>query len=335
MAVHHDPTCPRSVSTRRALPVCDLGPAAPDFTREALAGLRRTPKELPCKYFYDENGSRLFDRICELEEYYPTRTELGILESHAAEMADALGPRCLLIEYGSGSSLKTRLLLKRLDRPAAYMPVDISREHLQRSADRLARLFPCLDVQPVCADFTVPMSLPRTRLSPTRRVVYFPGSTIGNFSPDEAESLLCGIAELCGPGGGLLIGVDLKKDRRILEPAYNDALGVTAAFNRNLLVRMNRELGCDFAVERFGHHAFYDEAHGRIEMHLVAETEQGVHVGGETVHIAAGESIRTECSYKWDLKGFAVLAGAAGLKVERVWTDPRRLFSVQYLTVVR
>jgi dimethylhistidine N-methyltransferase len=315
--------------------VYDLAPAAPDFAREALDGLRRSPKELPCKYFYDEYGSRLFDRICELDEYYPTRVELGILESHAGEMADAIGPRCLLIEYGSGSSLKTRMLLKRLDRPAAYMPVDISREHLQRAADRLARLFRCLDVQPVCADFTAPMRLPATRLSPTRRVVYFPGSTIGNFTPTEAEALLHGIADLCGPGGGLLIGVDLKKDRRILEPAYNDSLGVTAAFNRNLLVRMNRELGCDFAVERFRHHAFYDESHGRIEMHLISDVAQVVRVAGETVGVAPGESIRTECSYKWDIDEFAALAGTSGLKLERVWTDPRRLFSVQYLTVVR
>jgi L-histidine Nalpha-methyltransferase len=319
MAVHHDSPRPRPLSPRRRpVEVFDLAPAAPEFLREALEGLRRTPKELPCKYFYDERGSQLFDRICELDEYYPTRTELGILQAHAAEMAAALGTNCLLVEYGSGSSLKTRLLLKHLAEPVAYMPVDISREHLAKSAARLAERFPALDVRPVCADFTAPMRLPPTVRPAMRKAVYFPGSTIGNFAPDEALNLLKGIAQLGGPGGGLLIGVDLKKDRAILEPAYNDSLGVTAAFNKNLLVRMNRELGCDFAVERFRHHACYNDRLGRVEMHLVSEADQVVRVGGERVRFARGEGVHTENSYKWAIDEFAALAGAAGLRVDQV-----------------
>jgi dimethylhistidine N-methyltransferase len=301
--------------------------------REVLAGLARPHKQLPCKYFYDERGSRLFDEICELEEYYLTRCELAILRRHAGQMAGRLGPACALIEYGSGSSLKTRLLLDRLDRPAAYVPVDISGEHLLRSARELARAYPGLEVAPVCADFTRPFTLPPLRQSPRRRVVYFSGSTIGNFGPAEATALLAGIARLCGPGGGLLIGVDLKKDRAILEPAYDDTRGVTAAFNLNLLARINRELGADFDLGRFRHRAFYNEGAGRIEMHIVSRAAQTVHVGGTAFELAEGETICTEYSYKYGLDEFRDLAARAGLALEQVWTDEKGLFSVQYLGV--
>jgi dimethylhistidine N-methyltransferase len=299
--------------------------------REVLAGLARPDKKLPCKYFYDERGSRLFDEICELEEYYLTRCELAILRRDAGEMAGRLGPGCALVEYGSGSSLKTRLLLDRLDRPAAYVPVDISGEHLLRSARRLARAYPDLEVVPVCADFTRPFPLPPLRHPPRRRVVYFSGSTIGNFGPAEATALLAGIARLCGPGGGLLIGVDLKKDRAILEAAYNDRRRVTAAFNLNLLARLNRELGADFDLGGYRHHAFYNAGPGRIEMHLVSLVAQTVHVGGAAFELAAGETICTEYSYKYGLDDFRALAARVGLAVEQVWTDERGLFSVQYL----
>jgi dimethylhistidine N-methyltransferase len=310
------------------------GPAADGadaFLREVLAGLARPHKQLPCKYFYDERGSRLFDEICDLEEYYLTRCELAILRRHAGEMAVRLGPGCALIEYGSGSSLKTRLLLDRLGRPAAYVPVDISGEHLLRSARRLARAYPGLEVAPVCADFTRPFPLPPLRQEPRRRVVYFSGSTIGNFGPSEAADLLAGIARLCGPGGGLLIGVDLKKDRATLEAAYDDRRGVTAAFNLNLLARINRELGADFELSRFRHHAFYNEGPGRVEMHLVSLGAQTVRVGGAAFDLADGETICTEYSYKYGSDEFRDLAAHAGLSLGRVWTDENGLFSVQYL----
>jgi L-histidine Nalpha-methyltransferase len=302
------------------------------FRRDVLHGLRRPHKELPCKYFYDTRGSRLFDAICRLEEYYPTRCEREVLRRHGEEIADALGPGVVVIEYGSGSSLKTRLLLERLRRPAAYVPVDISREHLMRAAERLRARFPGLPVRPVVADFTRPFRLPD--LPAGRRVVYFSGSTIGNFPPAEAADLLAGIRRLCGPDGGLLIGVDLKKDVAVLERAYNDARGVTAAFNLNLLERINRELGGDFDPARFRHVAFYDPSHGRIEMHLVSRDEQVVRVGGVAFPFRQGESIRTENSYKYSPEDFATLTGRAGLAVRAVWTDEGGLYSVQYLEPV-
>src|SRR5262245_20598264 len=305
---------------------------APDMLQEVLAGLSRPHKHLPCKYFYDERGSGLFEQICALQEYYPTRCELAILEKHAGEIAELLGPGCALIEYGSGSGRKTRLLLERVGE-GVYYPVDISREHLLHTAGLLARDFPRLEVVPVCADFSPPFALPASRRAARRRAVYFSGSTIGNFGPAESARLLRQIAGQVGPGGGLLIGVDLKKDRAILEPAYDDAAGVTAEFNLNLLARLNRELGADFALERFRHRAFYNEAHGRIEVHLVSLAAQAVRVGGRRCALAAGETICTEYSYKYSLEDFARLAGAAGMEVRRVWTDGAGLFSVQYAEV--
>jgi dimethylhistidine N-methyltransferase len=309
---------------------------APDAAREgfladALAGLRRRPRTLPCKYFYDAEGSKLFDQICALPEYYPTRTELGILRAHVSEMARCIGPDALLIEYGSGSSVKTRMLLDRLARPAAYVPVDISREHLFATALALRLDYPGLPVLPVCADFTAPFALPSAPRPEAKRVIYFPGSTIGNFSEPAAVALLAGVARRVGPGGGFLVGADLKKDPRVLERAYDDARGVTAAFDLNLLARMNRELDADFDLRRFRHRAVWVESASRIEMHLVSETEQVVHVGGERIDFARGESICTEHSHKYTLDGFARLARRAGLAVCSVWADRRRRFSVQYL----
>jgi dimethylhistidine N-methyltransferase len=301
------------------------------FLADALAGLRRRPKTLPCKYFYDAEGSKLFDQICALPEYYPTRTELGILRAHAGEMADALGPDALLIEYGSGSSVKTRLLLDRLARPAAYVPVDISREHLFETALALRVDYPGLEVLPLCADFAAPVTLPRPRRLAARRAVYFPGSTIGNFSEAGAVALMARVARQVGPGGAFLVGVDLAKDPRVLERAYDDAAGVTAAFNLNLLARMNRELDADFDLRRFAHRARWVPGASRIEMHLVSTAEQVVRLGGTEIHFERGESICTEHSHKYTLAGFARLARRAGLAVRRVWTDAGRRFSVQYL----
>jgi L-histidine Nalpha-methyltransferase len=303
------------------------------FLEDVLAGLRREPKTLPCKYFYDAEGSKLFDQICTLPEYYPTRCELGILRAHAADMAACLGPETMLIEYGSGSSVKTRLLLDRLARPAAYVPVDISREHMLDAASALRLDYAGLEIAPVWADFTEPFALPRLSRRAARRAVYFPGSTIGNFAEDGALSLMADVARRVGPGGAFLVGVDLKKDPLVLERAYDDAAGVTAAFNLNLLARMNRELGADFQLERFRHRARWVEAAGRVEMHLVSRVEQRVRIGRHTVRFARGESICTEHSHKYSLDGFARLARRAGLAVRRVWTDRAARFSVQYLEV--
>jgi dimethylhistidine N-methyltransferase len=321
-------------TTRAPLPVLDFAPRADSFLGDVLRGLRRRVKTLPCKYFYDERGSRLFDRICDLPEYYLTRTELAIMRRHAGDMAETLGPRCLLVEFGSGSGRKTRLLLDHLRDPAAYVPLDISREHLLRSARALAARSPRLPVLPVCADFTARFELPVPPGPVGRTAVYFPGSTVGNFSPRGTTRLLRRIARLVGPGGGLLIGTDLQKGADVLEPAYDDRQGVTAEFNRNLLRRINRELGADFPVEAFRHRAWYNEAKGRVEMHLVCERHLAVRVGGAIIEFAAGEGIRTECSYKYTFEGFRSLAAAAGMEVRQTWTDDARLFSVQYLEAV-
>ena len=309
--------------------------AAPDVRRmrdEVWAGLAAPRKTLPCKWLYDARGSALFERICELPEYYPTRTELAILEAHADEIAAQLGARCLLVEYGSGSSRKTRLLLDRLVEPAGYVPIDISPSALAASVRALAAAYPGLELLPVCADYAEPIALPRPRRRVERRAVFFPGSTIGNFTPPEARRFLARLAQVAGPGGGVLIGADLRKDPALLEAAYDDAQGVTAAFDRNLLVRINRELGADFPVERFQHRSVWNEAEGRVEMHLVALDACVVTVAGRRFAFAAGETIHTENAYKYTLDGFAALAAGAGLAVRRVWSDPRGWFSVQWLT---
>jgi dimethylhistidine N-methyltransferase len=304
-----------------------------EFLADALHGLRQPEKSLPCKYFYDAEGSKLFDQICQLPEYYPTRTEFGILRDHVGEMAQCLGPDSLLVEYGSGSSVKTRLLLDHLEQPAAYVPVDVSREHLFETALALRVDYPDLPVLPVCADFANSFSLPEPPRPASRRAVYFPGSTIGNFSDAAAVELMSRVARRVGPGGGFLVGVDLKKDADVLRRAYDDEQGVTAAFNLNLLVRMNQELDADFDLRAFEHAASWNEEAGRVEMHLVSRVAQEIHLDGETIRFEAGERICTEHSHKYSVDGFARLAARAGLTVRRVWTDPRRYFSVQYLEV--
>lgn len=304
-----------------------------EFLADALAGLRSPRKELPCKYFYDATGSRLFDQICETPEYYPTRTELAIMRAHAGEMGELVGPNAVVIEYGSGSSVKTRHLLRHIPRPTAYIPVDISAEHLHHAAAELSRRFPEVEVKPVAADFTKPFELPDLAMEATRRVVYFPGSTIGNFAPAAATVLLRGIARLCGRGGGLLIGVDRKKDPTILDAAYNDAGGVTAAFNLNLLTRMNRELGADFDLAGFRHRAIYNSFDGRVEMHLVSVRDQTVRLAGNVITFATGETIHTENSHKYSPDEFASLANRAGFRSVKGWTDTAGYFGVQFFTV--
>jgi dimethylhistidine N-methyltransferase len=315
-------------------------PAVPDGERdrtwlveEVLAGLGRPQKELPSKLLYDARGSELFEQICELEEYYPTRTEVAILQRHVADMARLLGPDCLVVEYGSGSGRKTRLLLDHLQNPAGYVPIEISPTALRQSVAELAAAYPHLEILPVCADYTRSFALPEPTRRPTRVVVFFPGSTIGNFEPSAARQFLRRTAQRCGAGGGLLIGVDRKKDPWRLHRAYNDTREVTAAFNRNILERLNRELGADFRLDRFQHYAFYNPVQGRIEMHLVSLADQQVHVGERGIRLRLGESIWTESSYKFTPTEFTALAGSAGWSVQQVWTDAELLFSVQYLTV--
>ena len=299
---------------------------------EVLRGLRATPKTLPPKLFYDAAGAALFERICELDEYYLTRAELSILRRHVADVAALIGPRAALVEYGSGAGVKVRLLLDAMDTPAAYVPIDISREQLARVAREIAAEYPSVAVDPVCADYTGPLALPDLPRR-ARRVAFFPGSTIGNFHPPEAAAFLRRVRHTLGHDGLLVLGVDRRKDAATLEAAYDDALGVTAAFNLNLLARLNRDVGADFDLARFRHRAFFNDEASRVEMHLVSAEAQRVHVAGEAIDFAAGETIWTESSYKYDRAALRALAARAGFRVRRVWTDARRQFWVAFLVV--
>ncbi len=297
---------------------------------EILAGLRLPQKKISPKYFYDERGSQLFEEITHLPEYYPTETELGIMQDNMDEIAELIGPQASLIEFGSGSSQKTRVLLENLIDLAAYVPVDISEDHLIESSSKISAEFPDIQILPVVADFMQPFDLPEPAIWPRRNVVYFPGSTVGNFTHDDANELLRVMHQEAGEGGALLIGVDLQKDRYIIERAYNDEAGVTAAFNLNMLRHLNREFGFDFDLDAYEHSARYDPFAGRVEVRLVSSRDQTVRNGDEEIPIAAGESILTEYSHKYTLEGFAAMADAAGFSVEKVWIDAERLFSVQY-----
>jgi dimethylhistidine N-methyltransferase len=299
------------------------------FRQDVIAGLSLPQKALPPKHFYDLPGSRLFERICRLPEYYLTRAELALTRAHIGAIARFAGLGGALLEYGSGESLKTRLLLRAL-RPALYMPVDISDAALRLAVARLAREFPRLRIAPVAGDFSRPLELPRLP-GRSRRVVYFPGSTIGNLSPQEAQAFLRMTRGQVGPRGAMLVGVDLKKDANVLHAAYNDARGVTAAFNLNLLRRINRELGGDFDLRRFSHYAFYNAPLGRIEMHLVSLAAQTVNVGDHRFGFGAGESIHTENSYKYSIAEFQALAARAGWRPMKIWTDRQGLFALHGL----
>ena len=296
------------------------------FGIEMLAALSQRPRRIAPKFFYDEAGSALFDRICDLPEYYPTRTEFGLLHAHAGEMASLIGPAADIVEFGAGSLTKIRVLLDALPRPRRFVPVDISAEHLHASAVPLRRAYPGLEVLPLAGDFTAELALPASG----HRIGFFPGSSIGNMDRDEALAFL----RRCSGwlrGGGLLIGVDLVKDPRVLHAAYNDSAGVTAAFNRNLLVRANRELGTDFVPEQFAHYAYYDPAQRRIEMHLVSRCKQRVHLGGREFTFAEGESLHTENSHKYTVADFRSLAAEAGFEPRAVWSDAQGRFSVHWL----
>jgi dimethylhistidine N-methyltransferase len=315
--------------TREIIQFHDLHPTPADFEREVLAGLRRRPRSIPPKFFYDEHGSQLFDAITETPEYYPTRAEIEILRARAAEIAGHVGTGSLLVEPGGGSCAKVRILLEGLQ-PVAYVPMDISRNHLRMAAEQVAADFPWLEVHAAHTDFTQSMELPPTTPD-APRVAFFPGSSIGNFDPPAAVDFLAAVAELVGPGGFLLIGVDLRKEKALLDAAYDDAQGLTAAFNLNLLERINRELGADFDLDAWSHRAGYDEHAGRIEMHLVSKRDQRVTVAGEVLEFSSGETIHTENSYKYGIDEFQGLARRAGMGPVGVWTDDQGLFSVHLL----
>ena len=318
---------------RTALELRDYHPAQRLLAQDILAGLSQAPKRLSPIYLYDETGSQLFDQICDLPEYYLTRTETELFRVHGSSIAARIGSDALLVEFGSGASLKTRILLDRLPDLAAYVPVDISRAHLMGAARAISASYPRLEVLPVCADFREHFRLPKPSRPAARAVAFFPGSTIGNFDPPDAVALLGVMREIVGPGGGLVIGTDLIKNRSVLEAAYNDSAGVTAAFNRNVLKRLNREFGADFDVGAFRHRAVWNEAHARIEMRLISVKAQHVHIADEVVEFAAGEALVTEHCHKYTYESFGALARAAGWQVLERWTHERFPYSVQYLEV--
>jgi dimethylhistidine N-methyltransferase len=302
------------------------------FLKDVIWGLRQRQKQLDCKYFYDERGSKLFDDICQLEEYYPTKTETALLKIYSKEISSQIGSGVCLIEYGCGSLVKTRILLDALDSPFLFIPIDISEEHLLHAAQDLATQYQELKVLPQVADFTQTMVLPKQARSKNMKCVgFFPGSTIGNFNHNEAVKFLSGISKTVGEDGGLLIGVDMKKDREILIRAYDDKSGVTASFNLNLILRINQELGGNFDVSAFKHKALYNETKGRIELHLVSLKQQTVNVQGFKFTFKKGETIHTENSYKYHTKEFTSLAEEAGFTTIKTWVDEKQLFSLHYL----
>jgi dimethylhistidine N-methyltransferase len=309
----------------------DRHPDIEDTLHTVRRGLAAKPKKLPSRLFYDERGSALFEAICEQPEYYLTRTEIAIMRDHAGDMAETLGPDVRLVEYGSGSGIKTRMLLEHLESPVAYVPVEISRTALMESVADLAAEFPNVPMQPVCADFTQPLRLPVAARSPRRTVIYFPGSTIGNFETKDAIKILRQMRAEMSDGGGIIVGVDLKKDPAQIEAAYNDAAGVTRDFTLNMLVRLNREIGTDFDVDAFRHRARYNALAGRIETTLVSTKRQEVHVGHDIFAFREDEAMQVEYSCKYSLDDFAQMANKAGLSVARVWMDEDKRFSVQYL----
>ncbi len=300
---------------------------------EVILGLKKKPKQLPCKLFYDKKGSELFERICRLPEYYLTRAELEIMSKNIEDISSFVGNNCLLVELGSGSSIKTRLLIDNLSQLAAYVPLDISHEHLIESVESLSNDFPALKIIPICADYTKPFNFPNLDFKWSKTVVFFPGSTIGNFTPRYAKKFLAMIAKRTGRGSGLLIGVDLKKGISVLENAYNDSEGITAKFNLNILSRLNSEISADFNLDCWNHQALYNDREGRIEMRLISLRDQSTRLNGTSINFRKNESIVTEYSYKYSLSEFEELAEDC-YRVEKVWVDKDRKFSLQYLSVI-
>lgn len=310
----------------------DLKPSADNFRDDVIKGLEARPKFLFPKYFYNQRGSKLYEEICELPEYYPTRTEMAILEDHMDEIRRLIGPEATLIELGCGSSRKIRLILDCAPEIGTYVPIDISRAFLEQMSDQLARLYPRLNIVSICADYTQPLPIEGHVPPHSKRVIFFPGSTIGNLTPGNRRTLFKKMADIVRNKGDLLVGVDLKKDPAVLEKAYNDEKGVTAEFNRNVLVRINEELGGNFQKKNFSHRAVYNPDLGRVEMHLVSRKKQNVNVDGLSISFEVGEFIHTENSYKFSIEEFQGEAAEAGWKAVAYWTDPARLFSLHYFS---
>ncbi len=309
----------------------DQQPVTGDNCAELIEGLSRKQKQANPKYFYDQRGSELFEQITQQHEYYPSRVEKAILSQHASEIANYCGENCVLIEPGSGNSEKVRLLLEKLQ-PATYVPLDISADFLYQSAQKLGREFPWLNIHAICADFSDQWQS-RTTLDSGRRVIFYPGSTIGNMKPESAQSFLSNLREWIGQDGSVLIGVDLQKSENLLNAAYNDAKGVTADFNLNMLNSINDLVNADFNPDHFSHYAFYNNDQSRIEMHLVSEKSQTVNIDDNLIHFAKGETLHTENSYKYSLVSFTALCNAAGFTLEKSWVDDEELFSVHYLSI--
>lgn len=303
------------------------------FQRDVYLGLSQKNKSLPCKYLYDERGSALFDQICQTSEYYPTRSELEIMRTNSASIAYQIGKRVTLVEYGSGSSVKTRMLLDSLEQPIAYVPVDISEEHLLNTTEKLRAAYPAVEILPVVADFTQPFELPVAKQVSSHTAFYFPGSTIGNFESTASDKLLKSISNLLGPKGGLLIGIDLQKDVDVIEAAYNDSHGVTAEFNLNFLARINNELDGTFDLEQFEHRAIYNPNYHRVEISVVSRCEQSVSVDGRVFRFRRGEEILTEYSHKYTVEGFSKFAARHGFSLHQYWTDARDYFAVLHLAL--
>ena len=321
------------MSPHGAAAIFTAPPSEGALLSEVLAGLKAHPKRLHPKYFYDEKGSELFDRITELPEYYLTRTEIAILKARLPAFAREFGHHARVIEPGSGSGVKTRILLDALQAPAAYVPVDISPTYLMQAAEELQQRYPATDILPVCADFTQPFNLPAGWRPFDRTLVFFPGSTIGNLEPREAIRLLEAMGRMAGRHGKVIVGADLKKDPRILEAAYNDAQGVTAQFNLNILAHLNRRFDANFDLDRFHHYAFWNRRASRVEIHLVSNDDQTVRIAGQRIFIARDESLWTESCHKYDLAQLRTMARQAAMKVEDVWMDEERKFSVQIMSL--
>lgn len=312
----------------------DFEPVVNDVYQDVLAGLRKPNKELPDTLYYDEHGSQLFDRLCETDDYYLTRTELAIMRKEVGEMVALIGEKALLIEYGSGTSLKTRILLDHLPQSAGYVPIDISKEHLMKAAIEIAKQYPDIEVLPVCADYSQRFDVPSPTQSPSRRVAYYPGSTIGHLQPSEAIAFLRRVREVCGPNSGLLIGLDLKKDPGVLSRAYKDSTGAASAFTFNILTHANWRFSANFDLDQFEYDSYYNEALGRIEVYLISKQDQTVDLNRESISFMAGEKIKIAYSYKYNLDEFTELSANGGWTVQQVWTDDGDLFSVQYLTSI-
>jgi dimethylhistidine N-methyltransferase len=313
--------------------IIDFEPASDDFRLALVEGLRQRPRNVPCKFLYDARGSELFEQICELDDYYSTRKEMEIFEEAIDEMAERIGPRARIVEFGSGSGRKTEFVLQHLHDPVSYLPIEISKSALRHCAASIQKACPTLEIVPICADYMQTIELPEPSGEVERTVGFFPGSTIGNFEPEEARAFLERIADMCGEGGGLLLGVDLIKNRDVLKRAYDDREGVTAEFNLNLLRRANRELDADFDLDAFEHRAIFNEDQSRIEMHLVSQTHQTVQIGDESFEFESDDSIHTENSYKYTPERFRELSAEAGFRPRETWTDDEEYFSVWYLEV--